>query len=259
MPLTFEQIKGVAPAVFQEAAAPHMSTSYAYIPTIRVLETLVEQGFTVHEVAQARPHKTDNDPYMKHMVRLRMPVKAKKVGDIVTELVLINAHNGTARYYLYAGLYRMICSNGMMAGETISSLVVAHRAAAYTKHHVLEGSYRIVEEEFPRLLQARDVMQQVTLSPVKQLTLASQAMSLRYPTSVPPFKPEQLLESRRPQDDGDTLWNVFNRIQENVIDGGMKSVSAMYGRVTTIRPIERVDQRVKINRGLWDAAMALTA
>jgi hypothetical protein len=237
-----------------------MSSQYAYIPTIRILETMLAAGFNVHEVAQARPYKREREPYVKHMIRLRMPVKTVKVGEVVPELVLINAHNGTAQYYLYGGLYRFICANGMVVGDTFAKIVVRHTGGEITRNRVLEGSYELVDEQFPAILKAKAAMEQVILNAKQQLALADTALGLRWPNNLyPPFKAEQLLAVRRQEDSPNDLWHVMNRVQENVMEGGYESRSMMTQRRLTARPVERVDNRVKINRGLWDAAMSMLA
>jgi Domain of unknown function (DUF932) len=258
-PLTLAEIEGCAPAVFAKHPYQGTSPSYAYIPTIDILEKMLAEGFTVHEVAQARPYRRERDPYAKHMLRLRYQDSSslKKVGDVVPELVLVNAHDGTARYYLYAGMYRLICSNGMVVGATFASVVVAHRGGDTTRSRVLEGSYEILNEQFPAVAKAVVDMKKHQLTAPEQKLLAEEALALRYPNMVPPFKAEQLLEVRRPQDASNDTWTVMNRIQENVIQGGFHSRSFLYERQTTIRPVERVNSIVGINRGLWDAAMDL--
>ncbi len=256
-PLSMEQIRHVAPAVFQMSPYSGMSEKYAYIPTINVLEVLLAEGFTVQEVAQARPYTRDKDPFAKHMLRMRIPQKHKaKVGDVVPEIVLINAHDGTARYYLFGGLFRFICCNGMVSGETIASMTVRHTGGDITRSRVLEGSYKIVEDEFPKMLAQREAMLARELTPNEMVMFAHRALALRYPGTVPPFKAEQLLRVRREVDDANDLWHVLNRVQENIMEGGFESKSFMYNRKTTIRPVERVSARVAINRGVWDLATA---
>lgn len=255
-PLTTNEIRSCAPAVFQEQPAARVSESYAYLPSYEVLTGMLEQGFGVYEVAQARPYKADRDPYAKHMLRLRPPQTKRqvKVNDVVPELVLVNAHDGTARYYLYAGLYRYVCSNGMMVGDTFYSLSVAHRGQL-TRGLVLEGSYKIIKESFPAMLQQVKTMQVATMKVKQQEEFANSAIALRYPGEMTPvFKPSQLLAARRPDDEGNTVWSVLNRVQENIIEGGFASQSFLFARRTTIRPVERVDARVNINRKLWQLA-----
>ena len=254
-PLTLDQIRHVAPAVFQTQAHSRMSDSYAYIPTITILEALMSEGFTVQEVCQARPYAYDRDPFAKHMLRLRTPgAVAKAVGDVVPEIVLINAHDGTARYYLYGGLYRMVCANGMMMGKTIASMTVAHRGGELTRNKVIEGSYTIVKDEFPRMLEQRQAMLDREVSRDEEVLFAHRALALRYADGLPPFGASLLLNVRRSEDDHPTLWHLLNKVQENVIDAGFASRSVLFNRLTHIRPVEQVNQRVKINRGIWDIA-----
>ena len=260
--LTMEEVRACAPAVFQEKAFHTTSDTYAYLPTHMVLTSMLKEGFTVQEVAQARPYKKDRDPFAKHMLRLRPPAPTgrsgkPKVHDIIPELVLVNAHDGTARYYLYAGLYRYICSNGMMVGDTFFSMSVAHRGGEMVQGLVLEGSYKIIKESFPAMLKQVKQMQAATMRPDQLTRFATDAIALRYPGEMTPvFAPEQLLASRRPDDAGNSVWQVLNRVQENIIEGGFASQSILFQRRTTIRAVERVDARVNINRGLWKLAEA---
>jgi len=256
-PLTLDEIKGCAPAVFQENAYAGMSASYAYIPTIAILEKLLEKNFQVYEVAQTRPYKGERDPYAKHMLRLRYPTKVQKAGAAIPELVLINAHDGTARYYLYAGVYRMICSNGMIVGDTFASIVVSHRGGDITRSRVLEGSYEIIDDEMPKVMSMVGAMQQRTLAPKEQLLLAQTALDLRSGYSTAPYTAEALLRSRRAEDEASDLWTVFNRVQENTVQGGVPGRSMLFSRRSTSRPVERVNQLVSINRKLWDAAAGM--
>jgi len=256
-PLTIDQIRHVAPAVFQAAPSGEVSERYAYIPTIEVLQGLLEEGYTVHEVAQASSHTRDKHLYSKHMLRMRPPGPKRelKARDATPEIVLINAHDGSARYHLYSGLYRFICCNGLVVGDTFASIVVAHRGIL-TKSVVIEGSYTIVKEQFPRVLDLKDRMMEKQTTPEGRFFLANNALHLRYPGQVPAFTPGQLLAPRRHEDSGDDIWSVLNRVQENVMEGGFQSLSP-WGRRTNIRPITQVGKRVDINRGLWMAAETL--
>jgi hypothetical protein len=236
-----------------------MSERYAYIPTVKVVEALLAANFQIYEVAQTRPYKAENDPYVKHLLRFRYPMRKKEVGALVPELVLVNAHNGTAKYHLYAGLWRLICANGLMTGQTIASMVVAHRGADITTSNVLEGSYKIVHDEFPKVLTEQQAMSSTVLTLKKQRAFAEQALALRYQGTVPTIKPAELLNTRRAEDDGPSVWQVFNRIQENIMRGGWQTQAVgIMGRLTTVRPVERVDGLVRINRGLWDIAVGYT-
>ena len=70
------------------------------------------------------------------------------------------------------------------------------------------------------------------------------------------IQPSRLLECRRADDTNDNLWTVFNRVQENLITGGIHSINAK-GRATKTRPIRAIREDVRVNAALWQHAMAL--
>jgi len=254
-PLTIEEIRGVAPAVFQTHKALNMSDNYAYVPTFQILEQLFSEGFQCHEVAQSQPYKKDRAPYVKHMLRLRYPTgEAPAIGGLAPELVLVNAHNGTSQYYLMGGIYRFICANGMVVGDTFASMAVRHSGGEITRNRVLEGSYSIINDQLPAVMGQVVNMQGRILTGIEREEMASKALALRYPHTIPSFKAADLLRTRRPQDEGQDLWTTFNVIQENVTQGGSQARSAMFAQRVTMRPVERVDSLVGLNRKLWDVA-----
>jgi len=252
-PLTLEEIRGVAPAVFQTVPAAHVSTNFAYVPTYQILETLMEAGFNCFEVAQSRPYKREREPYVKHMLRLRYPAAAR-VNGLVPELVLVNAHNGTSQYYLFGGIYRFICANGMVVGDTFASMIVRHTGGALTRGRVLEGSYSIVNDQMPQILSQVKEMQKKELTQIERLELADMALNIRYANTLPSFTGESLLTVRREEDAANDLWTTLNVIQENLVQGGASGRSTLFSRATRMRPIEQVDSLVGVNRKLWDVA-----
>ena len=60
----------------------------------------------------------------------------------------------------------------------------------------------------------------------------------------------QLIEARRPEDLGPSLWNTFQRLQQNIIRGGQSGRSAQGRRLQT-RPVGSIDRGVSLNRALW--------
>jgi hypothetical protein len=55
---------------------------------------------------------------------------------------------------------------------------------------------------------------------------------------------------RRADDSRGDLWSVFNRIQENLIKGGLRARVAN-GRRQTTRPVQGIDNGIRLNRALW--------
>lgn len=259
-PLTLDQIRHVAPAVFAEG--PHQSRGerYLYVPTIEPLQAMMKQGWSVYEARQQRSRKEDRDPYTKHMLRLRRendPHFKVALGQDIPEVILINAHDGTARYHLRAGIFRFVCSNGMMVGNTLAGFSIIHTKSSTTNLEVLEAGERVVTEKFPVMVEQRERMMAKVIDGDVQYSLATTALKLRYGSTMPPFQPSELLACRREEDRDPTVWNILNRIQENVLNGGWETRSVMFGRRSMVRPVERVSAVVQVNAGLWDAALAL--
>lgn len=65
--------------------------------------------------------------------------------------------------------------------------------------------------------------------------------------------PAQMLTCRRADDAKDDLWSVFNRIQENVLRGGLSRRSPT-GRLVRSRRITSIREDVRLNGALWDLA-----
>lgn len=255
--LRMEEMAAVAPAIFAQEPHSSRAASYAYVPTIKVLETLMDNGFGVYEVAQQRSRKEDRDPYTKHMIRLRKLDKwnkPDKLYGVIPELVMLNAHDGTAAYHLFAGLFRLICTNGMVAGRMFTHYRVRHTTADVTRSEVLTGGMDIVGKEFDNLFDRVDRMTQVMLSPEQRREMAARALKLRYGDTLPPFTAEQLLHIRRREDDLPDVWSTMNVIQENITQGGFETRSTMFNRRSMVRPVERVSNLLKINQGVWDLA-----
>lgn len=260
-PLALEAIRKVAPAVFASQAHDSRGPRYLYVPTIQPLQTLLDNGWGVYEASQQRSRAADRDPYTKHMLRLRklehFDLSSKKLGEGIPEVVMVNAHDGTAAYHLYAGYFRLVCMNGMIAGQKMAGFKVRHTVSSQTNLEVLDAAEKTVTEKFPLMLEHVGAMQEKEISRDAQMEWAKLAQRLRYGDTMAPFEPEALLHTRREADAGDTVWRVLNRIQENIMNGGWETRSTMFNRRSQVRAVERVSAVVKINGGLWDHAMEL--
>ena len=63
---------------------------------------------------------------------------------------------------------------------------------------------------------------------------------------------EDVLSVERKEDDGDGLWEVFNRIQEKIING--KFQYALGNKERKARPVKGFKSQVKLNQDLWELA-----
>lgn len=262
-PLTLAALQQVCPSVL--ATEPHSSRGpkYRYVPTIEPVKMLMDNGWGIYEASQQRSRVPGKNGYTKHMLRMRKlddfteRMQLGNTGDGVAEVILINAHDGTGAYQLKAGYFRFVCSNGLIAGTTLAGFKVVHSMGRQTSEEVLTAGERMVTEQFPIMLSHIDQFRIIKLNTDYQYRLAERALALRWPNTLAPITREQLLVPQRSEDEEPSLWNVLNRVQEQVVYGGAPVVSAGYGRRGLVRPVERVSAVTAINTGLWDETLAI--
>ncbi len=82
--------------------------------------------------------------------------------------------------------------------------------------------------------------------------VCSNGLALKYddPDKPAPITESQILMPRRFDDRRPDLWSVFNRTQENLTQGGLRGRSAN-GRRQQTRPVQGIDQNIRLNRALW--------
>jgi hypothetical protein len=217
--LSDEQIRQVAPSVFAASKYAERSERYTYIPTGEILAELRQEGFQPFKALQTHCRHADKRPFTKHLLRLRhVSHFAVGVGEDVNEIILINSHDGTSAYQMLAGVYRVVCSNGLVCSEVEIDIRIPHKGDV--KGRVIEGAYSVLHQ-FEQINQHKAQMKSLLLSGEEQAALARAALALRYDTdSEPaPITEEQLLAHRRFEDRKPDLWTTFNRIQENLLKG----------------------------------------
>lgn len=256
--LTEDEIRANAPSVFAVTAHESRSEKFRPIPTIEVIRALAAEGFSVVGARQSTTRDESKKDFTKHLLRLRrLDDKALKVNDSVFEILLKNANDGTSAYDLMYGLFRIQCLNSLVAQTSnIDTVKVRHSGDVAGK--VIEGTYQVLKDA-DKLLTAPADWSALNMSRDEQALFATAAHGLRFDDEedgrAHPIQASTLLVPRRNEDFGKDLWTTFNVVQENAIRGGLhgKRIDAETGRrrrVTT-RPINGIDQDVKLNKALW--------
>ncbi|MGU0693685.1 DUF932 domain-containing protein [Pseudomonas aeruginosa] len=246
-PLSNDQIRAVAPSIFADAPHGSRSDRYVYIPTSTVLAKLRDEGFQPFMVCQTRVRNEDRRDFTKHMIRLRHTNQIN--GTEANEIILLNSHDGTSSYQMLAGMFRFVCHNGLVCGDITADIRVPHKGDV--TDHVIEGAYEILQG-VEQVQASRDAMRAITLDPGEKAILARAALALKYddPTRPMPVTEAQVLAPRRIEDRKPDLWSAFNRIQENLVKGGLSARMAN-GRSQRTREVRGIDQNVRLNRALW--------
>jgi hypothetical protein len=197
-------------------------------------------------------------------------------GQESPEILLYNSHNGRSSLRLYVGIFRFVCSNGLVAGEGFTAKLRHSRlTAASFSDLVIDQA-----QALPDLLERAENMKGQEIELSQAMAFAKKAATLRWE-----FDPrdaelgreyqgklrgayasrhytlQDMLQSRRYEDRGPNLWRVFNRVQESLIRGGVNILSYTdrkpYGTLRQAKAVQSLPETVRINRNLWDLADAI--
>ncbi len=253
---TIDDLRESVPAVFAESAHASLSPKYTFIPTERVLSGLMSAGFVPVEARQSSTRKR-SPLHARHIVRLRRRFETVSLRDSVPEVVFLNSHDGSSTYQLRLGLFRAVCTNGLIVSVgAFPAYCVAHRGNVVDEvvTAALEAS-----ERFDVLAEQVEGMERRRLLKDEQIRFAERALALRFPEpALSGMQPTQLLTCRRTEDLGDDLWSTFNMVQENLLRGGLSRRSAN-GRLTRTRQITSIREDVRLNSRLWGLATEVLA
>ncbi len=257
--LNFETLRHHVPSIFTSESAEGTSDKYKLISTIDVVNGLIKEGFMPVAATQSRTRTPHKRFYTKHMLRFRHRDTIATLGGLFPEIVLINSHDGLSSYKLMAGVYRLVCSNGLVVGDNFKEVRVRHQGDVVG--NVIEGTYEVIKEA-NRALSHADSMGGIELSNAEKTIFAEAVHQIRFDGDESiikdAIKPEQFLRARRSAEVGkNDLFSLMNVAQENMIRGGLRGISrdevGKLKRVTT-RHIKSIDQNNSLNRAIWTLA-----
>lgn len=235
-PLTHDEIYSRAPSVFAVDKSPKLSERYGQVTTAKALGVMADFGYLPVQAAQV-----GNGLHAKHLIAFADP---NAVEDRA-ELVLYNAHDGTSSLRLYTGFFRMICSNGMVAGEGFQHRL---RHNASTVSH-FEELIRNTAGLLPKMLDRIENMRSQSLTFGGALDYAKRAAELRWKKEVVTERTvsDMLAPRRRGDTDNSNMWGVFNHVQESLIRGGVR----VGPKDRVARQLGSIQKAIDVNTGLW--------
>jgi hypothetical protein len=258
-PLGNEELRSLAPSVFAEHAMLGVSDNYSFLPTIHAIDGLRNAGWNPVWVSEQTVRLDTRKGFQKHMIRFQRADLIGKDTEFCPEICLVNSHDRSSAYQIHAGIFRMICGNGLIIADTTFERV-SIRHSGFEPSLVVDASLKVVDS-LPQLTDAVESFRARRLTPAESKVFAESAILLRYDDlQAAPVSPQKLLEPRRAEDSADNLWTTFNRVQENLIRGGLKDYSRRKAdgkRHPRTRAVAGLDENVRLNKALWHLAEAL--
>jgi hypothetical protein len=261
--LTKEQIKEVAPVVFAtEPTSKSVSEKYLHVNTETVIDDLAKLGWLPVTAMQRRtkPRK-DGSPTIrsKHMVSFQNPdliIKGKDGDDAFPRIIVTNSHDGLSSFQFRVGIYRLVCSNGLVvADEEFSAFSIKHKGYTFEELQTVVAS---AVADLPNKIEVLNKMQVRMLTAEEQRQLAIDAMALRSTNPDAKYDEasiQEVLTATRKEDEGDSLWLVFNRVQESIINGGY-SAALRGAKVRKVKKIKSFERDLQVNQDLFKLATA---
>jgi hypothetical protein len=223
-----------------------LSAAYQLIDTKDVVDIMRDNGFRVTQTFNLKPRKRD-PRVVKHLLRMRHESLMDSINGSIPEIILINSHDGSTTLRMECGVYRMVCANGLII-KSATAYSSRTRHINVTEDLIANEAMKVIESAKESARRIELFMHKI-ITPVEQMEFAQRAIEMRGLN----VKPADLLWARRHEDKGDDLWRVFNRIQENVMKGGLEGVSNT-GRKIRTQGLKSMGPVFRTNVNLWEMA-----
>lgn len=256
-------LQRITPSVFAQHAKADVSDRYSFLPTSHVVDGLRAAGWAPVWATEQRVRTAERRGFQKHMLRFRrfddLALTSPDVGAVFPELVLVNSHDRSSAYQLHAGLFRLVCSNGMIVADTtFDRISVKH--INFNPQDVIEASFKILNA-VPDLINNVNEMRAIELSDSERVAFAESALIVKFDDiDAAPMRAEKLLAPRRYEDNKKDLWTTLNAVQENIVRGGIRDRMKVNEQGQSFRrttAIKSIDENVKVNKALWHLAEKL--
>jgi hypothetical protein len=238
------------PTIQQAHAHESVSDRYGFVSTAQVLEVLADHDWHPATIKEMNVRKHSRKGFQQHLIRLRQKANtAMIVGQVIPEIVFLNAHDRSSQVELFSGLFRLACLNGLTVGIGGKFQTYKIRHIGYTAEKVALALQSIVTET-PLIAESVERFQAIQLTDSEQVAYAESAIELVNDGEKFAMRPYDVLSARRYDDRKSDLWTTFNRVQENVIKGGINRTTTD-GRSRRTREVKSIDRNVDLNRALW--------
>ena len=255
--LSKSELKEVCPVIFADKASNEVSKHYTHIPTSKVIDDMELLGWKVVDAKAVKARKNSTKGYQKHLVVFRNPdvvINGKNDDTVFPQVLLTNSHDGKNAFTFTAGLFRMICENGLVVStSTFEDVKMRHMGYSFEE---LQVKIKEMVSKLPLTVESMNKMQATELGQNEAVSFAKKAISTRFPEKELKrikidFK--DLLKPVRKEDNGKDLWSVFNVVQEKIIEGDFEYIAA--GKIRKARQIKNFKQDQKINKDLFELAL----
>ena len=259
---SLEELRETTPSIFTREGSESTSNKYTHIPTDQVIKDMELLGWGVADAKEVKARKETTKGFQKHLVVFRnedVVIEGKDGDTVYPQILLTNSHDGKNAFSFPAGLFRMICENGLViATDTLEDMKIRHMGYDFS---TLQDTIKTMVEKLPLTVEAMNKMKDVELEEEQMFNLAKSFLEERVEGTDNTFSEDainEVLEPQRSQDKGNGLWEVFNRVQENIMEGNFQYLTVK-GKVHQARVIKNFKQDQDLNKRLFSKALEYVA
>jgi len=257
---SLEELREIAPSIFTKNGSDNTSKKYSHIPTDQVIRDLELLGWNVVDAKEVKARKQVG--YQKHLVVFRnsdVVINGKNGDTVYPQILLSNSHDGKNSFIFQAGLFRMICENGLViATKQFEAMKIRHMGYDF---ETLQDVIKNMISNLDLTVESMNKMKQTELTEKQTFEFAKQLLQTRVAGSKNTFNDVavlDVLQSQRTEDNGFGLWETFNRIQENIVEGNFQYLTPN-GKLRQARPIKNFRQDMNINAKMYEQALTFVA
>ena len=279
---SLEELKEIAPSIFTEKGSDKTSSKYTHIPTDRVIKDLELLGWGVVDAKEVNARTKDTKGYQKHLVVFRNPdivinqmpndiresitsptgyrrkngtfAKKNPIDTVFPQILLTNSHDGKNAFTFTAGLFRMVCENGLVISTNeFEKVAIRHMGYDFEE---LQKQINEMVERLPLTVESMNNMIDTKMNQKSILKFAKDMLAVRFPEDELrriTIDMDEFITPVRPEDKGDDLWSVFNVIQEKIIEGDFEYTVGSKHRKA--RQIKNFKQDMDLNSKMFDVAL----
>ena len=260
--LNKKELSEIAPSIFTMTPSSEVSDKYTHIPTEKVIDDMELLGWKPVDAKEVKARTKSTQGVQKHMIVFRnndVVINGEDGDTVFPQILMTNSHDGKNAFQFTAGLFRMICENGLVIADTeFEDIKMRHMGYTFED---LQDLIKDMVEKLPLTVDSMNKMKAVELEEEQMFNLAKDLLNIRVDGTENTYPDEaigEVLNIQRKKDEGNGLWEVFNRIQENIIEGNFEYITKG-GKKRQARVIKNFKQDMDVNKKMFSKALELVA
>ena len=277
-----EELREIAPSIFSTKPSPEVSSQYSHIPTDKLIDDMELLGWKVADAKEVQARQKTTRGFQKHLVVFRNPdivinqmpdnivqsstsptgyrrnngtfAKKNPIDTVFPQILLTNSHDGKNAFTFTAGLFRMVCENGLVISTNeFEKVSIRHMGYDFEE---LQKQVTEMVEKLPLTVESMNKMIDTKLEEKSILKFAKDMLAVRFPEDELrriTIDMDEFITPVRPEDKGEDLWSIFNVIQEKIIEGDFDYTIGTKHRKA--RQIKNFKQDMDLNSKMFDVAL----